>query len=145
MTDSTTLEGWLQKTNFIKDGKDLIQATIRLEFAYFHASQYLSNGIQEYSHCFPGAKNNIADALSRDNDRSDKELTHILCSHCPSQLPKHFKLVPLPSEITSWLTLLLLRLPVKQQLMEAHSRKKLGRGEDTPSTASLAVSETTSS
>jgi hypothetical protein len=45
MTDSTTLEGLLRKTNFIEDGKDQIQATIRLEDACFHASQYLSNRI----------------------------------------------------------------------------------------------------
>jgi hypothetical protein len=131
MTDSTTLEGWLQKTNFIKDGKDPIQATIRLEAARFHASQYLSNGIQEHSQWFPGAKNNVANALSQDDDRSDKELTHILCSCCPSQLPQHFEIIPLP--------MLLLRLPVKQQLREAHSRTKLGCREDTPSTASLVL------
>jgi hypothetical protein len=27
MTDSTTSEGWLRKSNFIKDGEDPIQAT----------------------------------------------------------------------------------------------------------------------
>ena len=31
MTDSTTSEGWLKKTNFIEDGESPIQATIRLE------------------------------------------------------------------------------------------------------------------
>jgi hypothetical protein len=31
MTDSTTSEGWLRKSNFIEDGEDPIQATIRIE------------------------------------------------------------------------------------------------------------------
>ena len=46
MTNSTTLEGWLKKTNFIKDGESPIQATIRLEVACLHALHYLSHKIQ---------------------------------------------------------------------------------------------------
>jgi hypothetical protein len=58
----------------------------------------------EYSQWFCSADNTAADALLRDNDRSNKELAKILCSqHCPSQLPRHFKIVPLPRKITSWL------------------------------------------
>jgi hypothetical protein len=108
MMDSTTLEGWLKKTNFIEDGESPIQATIRLKVARLHASHYLSHEIREYSQWFCGADNQVADALSRDDNRTDKELTKILHLHCPSQVPQHFKIVPLPSEIVSWLTLLLL-------------------------------------
>ena len=53
--------------------------------------------------------------------------------------------VPLPYKITSRLTLLLLWLPVKQHLMEAHSRSMFRRGEDTQSTMNLAALETSSS
>jgi hypothetical protein len=81
MTDSTTSEGWLRKSNFIKDGEYPIQATIRIEVARLHATHYLSNEIREYSQWFRGADNNVADALSRDNDRTDDELTQILRSH----------------------------------------------------------------
>jgi hypothetical protein len=38
MTDSTTSEGWLRKSNFIKDDEDPIQATIRIEVARLHAT-----------------------------------------------------------------------------------------------------------
>jgi hypothetical protein len=31
MTNNTTSEGWLKKTNFIEDGEDPIQVTIRIE------------------------------------------------------------------------------------------------------------------
>ena len=46
MTNNTTSEGWLKKTNFIEDGKEPIQATIRLEVARHHATNYLLGGIQ---------------------------------------------------------------------------------------------------
>jgi hypothetical protein len=143
MTDSSTSEGWLRKTNFIEDGEDPIQATIRLEVARLHASHYLSHGVREYSQWFPGSENPVADALSRDDDRSDEELTHILRTHCPSQIPQHFVIVPLPKEITSWLTLLLLRRPQKNELAEEHTRTTLGRGADIPNIATASVSKET--
>jgi hypothetical protein len=85
----------------------------------------------------------VADALSRDNDCSDEELINILCTNCPSQLPQHFKIVPLPSKITLWLTLLLLWLPVKQQLVKKYTITKLGRGSVTPNGANNADLATT--
>ncbi len=145
MTNGTTSEGLLRKSNFIKDGKDPIQATVWLKVARLHATHYLSTGIRECSQWFRGADNNVADALSRDNDRTDDKLTQILRSHCPSQLPLHFKIVPLLKKIASWLTSLLLRLPVKQQLVETHSTTKLGCGTATQSTATASNLETTSS
>ncbi len=140
MTDSTTSEGWLKKTNFIKNGKSPIQATIRLEVACLHASHYRSHKIREYSQWFRGADNHVADALFRDDDRTDKELTKILRLHCPSQVSPHFKIVPLPSKIVSWLTLLLLWLPPKPELAEEHTRTTLGRGPDTPKSATASAS-----
>jgi hypothetical protein len=146
MTDSTTSEGWLKKTNFIEDGESLIQATIRLEVARLHASHYLSHEIREYSQWFRGADNQVANALSRGDNRTDEELTKILRSHCPSQVPPHFKIVPLPSKIISWLTLLLQRLPQKPELAEEHMRTTLGRGPATQNTATASASmETLSS
>ena len=140
MTDSTTSEGWLRKTNFIEDGESAIQATIRIEVARLHATHYLENEIREYSQWFRGADNQVADALSRDDDRSDEELTKILRSHCTSQVPSHFEIVPLPNVITSWLTSLLLWLPQKQELAEVHTRTTLGRGRATPHTATASAS-----
>ncbi len=140
MTDSTTLEGWLKKTNFIEDEESPIQATIRLEVARLHASHYLSHEIREYSQWFRGADNQVADALSRDDNRTDEELTKILRLHCPSQVSPHFEIVPLPSKIVSWLTLLLLWLPPKPELAEEHTRTMLGHGPATPNTATALAS-----
>jgi hypothetical protein len=47
MTDNTKSEGWLKKTNFIKDNEEPIQATIQLEVACHHTTNYLLGGIQE--------------------------------------------------------------------------------------------------
>ena len=74
----------------------------------------LENGIKNYSQWFKGSLNDVSDALSRDDDRSDEELTNILYSCVPEQMPEHFEIVQLPSEIASWLTSLLQRLPVKK-------------------------------
>ena len=145
MTDSSTSAGWANKTNFKEDGDDPIQATVRLEVARGHARRLMENSIKDYSQWFQGKLNNVSDALSRDDDRSDEELTSVLYSCVPSQMPDHFKIVPLPKEIVSWLTSLLLRLPVKEQLREKHTRTKLGRGVGGKSGVNLSASSTTSS
>ena len=128
MTDSSTSAGWTRKTNFKEDCETPVEATVRIEVARQHVTRLMAHGIKDYSQWFPGRENDVADALSRDDDRSDSELTHVLNTFVPSQLPQHFEIVPLPNEIVSWLTSLLLRLPVKKQLQEVHTRSKLGRG-----------------
>ena len=130
MTDSSTSEGWARKTNFKEDGEDPIQATVRIEVARGHAKRLMDAQVKDYSQWFPGKENDVSDSLSRDDDRDDDELTKILRSSVPSQVPKHFKIVQLPKEISSWLISLLQKLPVKEQLRERHTRTKLGRGGD---------------
>jgi hypothetical protein len=135
MTDSTTLEGWLRKTNFSKLNDDPIQATVRVEVARLHAMHYINFGIREYSQWFLGKANVAANSFSCDDNRMDAELTTLFCIHCPSQILEHFKIQPLPRKLTSWLSALLLRLPVKAQLREKHARTRLGCGNDGPHTA----------
>ena len=89
---------------------------------------YMPLGIREYSQWFKGEANVATDAVSSDNNHSDHELTHIFCTHCPSQIPLHFEIQPLPNEIISWLTALLLKLPANLQYNKKHTRTKLGRG-----------------
>ena len=146
MTDSSTSAGWLRKTKFQEfTGVDAnpVQASIRIEMARLHITLFLDAGIKEYSQWLPGWENNVADALSRDFDRSDDNLTQILHNTCPSQLPQHFQIVPLPNKISSWLTLLLQKLPMKEQLREAHTRTKLGGGNNSPSISTPLDSATT--
>ena len=136
MTDSSTSEGWAHKTNFsmlpeeVDCQVDPVEAKARIEVARKFAYLCMEANICHFSQWFPGKENDVSDALSRDDDRSDEELTNILYSHVPEQMPPHFEIVPLPQEIVSWLTSLLSTLPVKTQLQERHTRTKLGRGED---------------
>jgi hypothetical protein len=58
------------------------------------------------------------------------ELTLIIKSVCPLQVPSCFKILQLPKEIISFLTALLRKSPVKEQLREEQTRSNLGCGED---------------
>ena len=130
MTDSSTSEGWAKKSNFTELIEDPIQAEVRIEVCRKDAQRNLEYKLKDYSQWFPGDQNDVADALSRDNDRTDQELTYLLFKFCPSQMPRHFKIAPLPAEINSYLISVLQKLPVKKQLQEKHTRTKIGRGPD---------------
>lgn len=130
MTDSTTSAGWLQKSNFGEDDDDEVQVAARIAVARAHARRYMNHEIREYSQWFPGKENCVADALSRDFHLSDDDLTHLILNHFSSQVPHSFHIVPLPNEIVSWMTSLLLTLPVKEQYREQHTPTKIGRGDD---------------
>ena len=96
-----TSSGWAYKTNFKEEGGDPIEAAVRIEIARFFARLLMEHAIKDYSQWFPGDENNVSDALSRDYDRKDDELTHILYSCVPEQMPESFKIVPLPNLISS--------------------------------------------
>jgi hypothetical protein len=103
-------------------------------------------GLKSYSQWFKGERNEVADALSRDNNRSDEDLTNIFCTFCKSQIPNHFKILPLPKKITSWLTALLLKLPMNPQYdKEQCTRSKLGHENDGGSITSSLETMTSSS
>jgi hypothetical protein len=133
MTDSSTSEGWHKKTNFKTDPIDADcdfdpeEAQVRTEISRHFAEICVENKLVHYAQWFAGKENDVSDSLSRDYDKSDEELTHLLYSHFPEQMPEHFKIAPLPKEILSWLTLLLRRLSVKDQLQEKRSRTEIGQ------------------
>ena len=49
MTDSTTAEGWMQKSNFVEKGEDPIQATARVDAARKYASIFMDANVKSYS------------------------------------------------------------------------------------------------
>ena len=55
-------------------------------------------------------------------------------ANLPFSASKAFQIAPLPNKISLWLTALLLKLPVQEQLQEAHTRTTLGPGTVSPST-----------
>lgn len=151
MTDSSTSDGWAHKSNFDTDPIDADccfdpeEPAVRSEVCRHFAQLCLDNGVRHYSQWFPGRENDVSDALSRDDDRTDQELTNLLYQYVPEQMPTHFEIVPLPNVIASWLTSLLQRLSVKKQLRERHKRTKIGRSNDGSCTPNPSDSATTSS
>jgi hypothetical protein len=110
-----------KKSNFSKLGESKIQSLVRIEAAQMQARLLISCGIRNYSQWFQRELNEVSDALSRDNDQDDKESTHIFQTCCPSQIPEHFTIVPLPNKISLWLIALLQKLPEKHHFNEIHT------------------------
>jgi hypothetical protein len=85
MTNSTTSEGWMQKSSF-KEDINHVQATVRIEMARSHPSRYMHHQIREYSQWFLEIHNKVTDTLSRDMDRTDNKLNHKLTHILPMSL-----------------------------------------------------------
>jgi hypothetical protein len=105
----------------------------------------MSANIREYSQWFLGSYNQVADALSCNLDRTDEELTQILFTHVPTQMPPSFKIVPLPNKISSYVTSLLRRLPVQQRYSKEHRTTTIGCGNVGGSTVNPLASAMTTS
>ena len=67
----------MKKYNVIEEGEDVIQATVRLKVSRGDAKRMMENKIKNYAQWFPGSMNDVLDALSRNEDRSDDEVTNI--------------------------------------------------------------------
>ena len=96
ITDSSTSEVWIRKSNFKEDEESPIQAAVRIEVSRSNAKRIMENKIKNYSQWFPDWMNGVSDAISWDDDRSDNEIINIFRSFTPSQIPDHFDIVPLP-------------------------------------------------
>lgn len=132
MTDSTTTNGWLRKTNFVDDDTTEYapHSACKLDLARAHATRLLQNNIKEYSQWFPGKLNHVADSLSRDFHLTDTEQTNLLISCVPKQLPPAFAIAPLPPEIVSFISAWLLRMPARMPSREVRTRSGLRPGLD---------------
>jgi hypothetical protein len=153
-SDSMTSTGWMKKSNFYTDPEpeedgtltvDPIEAEVRMDVCRHHALLCLENEIRDFSQWIKGTDNPVTDSLSRDHHLTDLQLSYLLRLKYPQQVPKHFKIVPLPKDIISWLTSSLLKLPVKPQLQERHTPTKIELSEDGQNILSQLDSETMSS
>jgi hypothetical protein len=107
MTDSITAKGWMKNMNFSKAGNDPIQASTHVNAARKYTQVFLNADVKGYSQWFTGKRNNFVDALSQEGQRTNKNLTSILCSLFPNQMPDHFEILPIPSKISCYLISLL--------------------------------------
>ena len=89
-TDSTTVEGWMLKSNFV-DPNEHPQENMH-QYLWMRISRAIVSSSKE-------KRNNVADALSRDWHLGDDELTSLLRSHIPEQMPESFRISPLPKVI----------------------------------------------
>ena len=132
MSDSTTSNGWLKKSNFNDDDEEEEAAHLgcKLELARAHSTRLFQNDIKEYGQWFAGNLNNVSDCLSRDFHLNDTDITHLLFSCVPHQLPPSFAIAPLPQEIVSFLYAWLLKMPAKKPSQERRTRSGLRPGDD---------------
>ncbi len=144
MTDSTTAKEWMQKSIFTEPDNNPIQALTCIDVAQKYVQIFLDADVKGYRQLFAGKRNNVVDALSQEWHRTNKNLTSILCSLFPNQMPDHFEMLPLPRKISCWLISLLQQLPVSKRLREEHTMVNLECGDDGQNTANLWDEQTSS-
>jgi hypothetical protein len=123
-TDSTSALGWLRKSNFADKSDEHVQ----LSTARKLADIILDNESCLYSQWFPGESNVIADSLSRDFHIPNSQLSHLLASHFPDQAPFGLQILPVPPNIVSWLTCLLLSQPQELPWSKEPTRSRFALG-----------------
>ncbi len=121
-TDSTSAAAWLRKSNF----NDL--DPLHLEIARATATLMIDHNSCLYSQWFKRAENEVADSLSHDHYLSDNNIVSLLLSNIPSQVPKDFRICPLPPNVKSKITSWLLSLPTSMQspTEPLHSKLTIG-------------------
>jgi len=146
LTDSSTTEGWLRKSNFKYNNNESMEMTsVKLDISRGHAMRLMNNNCKDYSQWFPGDKNVIPDSLSRDSHLSDEQLTSLYLSKIPEQVPLNFKISPLPEEITSFIFSCLQKLPEQTQPLEKEAKSTIGTGIDGSDTCQISESTMTHS
>lgn len=102
LADNTSAAGWLRKSNFAPEGEQAAHFGLARELA----ATALDTGTVLFSQWICGLDNEVADCLSRDDERSDAELTeYILFAYSDSgQIPSTFKVSKLPDELSSLLS-----------------------------------------
>ncbi len=121
---STSALGWLRKSNFADESDEKVQ----LATARKLADILLETESCLYSQWFPGEKNVIADSLSRDFHIDDSNLSSLLTAYFPDQVPFGLHLLPVPPNIISWLTCLLLSQPQELPWSKEPTRSKFVLG-----------------
>jgi hypothetical protein len=128
MSDSTNAAGWLRKSNFTPEGEDDATTNAKLIAARKHASLHINAKATCYSQWFPGKQNIVSDCLSRDFHIPADQLTQLLLIAIPEQIPPNFRIRPLPLEISSWLRLLLGKIPAKTRPATQRKTSELSHG-----------------
>jgi len=97
---------WRKSINFLEFLACVVGIMLSIEeddpsagYCYLSATDLLRRASMNYTQWFAGEDNWVADLLSRDLVSADHEITTIINSRFPSQVPKSFKVSSLPAEI----------------------------------------------
>ena len=129
-TDSTSAAGWLRKSCF-----DEKQHKLAMQTARHLASLLIDSKTCLFSQWVEGEANGVSDILSRDHHLTDSEVVALILTSCPEQVPNGLRLLPLPNEISSWLTLKLREQPETTLSPKAPTRSKYAAGNAGSSTS----------
>jgi hypothetical protein len=98
--DNISALQWIRKSKFCPE-KDAEQAT-HLALAR-HMTQLMADlDLVHFGQWLPGSDNGVADALSRQHEKSDDELTEFIVSTYPLQVPSGFHIRALQPATTLW-------------------------------------------
>jgi hypothetical protein len=126
--DNTSALGWIHKSNFQPD-RDLEQAT-HLALARYITNLLAELRVVQFGQWLPGIDNGVADALSRQHEKSDEELTRLIVASYPSQTPLGFRIRALRPEITSWVRYWVLHTHETRELPPGLSIRETRHGKD---------------
>jgi len=123
--DNMSAVSWLHKANVNENkNKQLHLATRK------YAEILMRHNCCLYSQHIKGEKNNVADALRRLHHLSPLCMHNYVITKFSSQVPLTFRLVPLPPEISSWVTSWLLKIRDLKELEKVQKIKKQEFGND---------------
>ena len=126
MGDNTASMGWLRRANFRELNESDKEWYAKQQTARKLATLVLNSNTVLYRQWFRGADNELADSLSRDAlylpPQSHKTF---LTQTLPTQIPNSFHIAPPPKEILSFISSILLLLPVQQQRLVAPKPSEL--------------------
>jgi hypothetical protein len=140
--DNSSAIGWIKKLNF-KPEEEAEQAT-HLALARYMTRTLSDLDVIQFGQWLPGADNGVADALSRQHDLSDLEVTDAMKTSFPSQTPNGFHIKALPPEITSWAIYWMRHDQGTRELPPELQLKAKRGGTDGSSSSTTANSKTTS-
>jgi hypothetical protein len=96
--DNMSALKWIRQSNFDESTDQFAHAGLARHTAMILMERRLVN----FTQWLPGLDNVVADALSRQHDVNDTDLTNHLFHSYPTQMPRGFHIRALPDELTSW-------------------------------------------
>ena len=98
LSDNSSATGWMFKSSFGSNKPNHQRVSEKL------TELVLQHDFQLHPEHILGRINHVTDTLSRTFDCCDADLTQQIHSSYPSQIPKNFRICPLPDEVRSWVS-----------------------------------------